>query len=60
MTGVQTCALPIYLWVFDQVIEGPARLERARKVLVEKRDANSDSDEAAFLISVILGLENGS
>ena len=38
------------LWVFDQVIEGPDRLERARKVLIEKRDARSDPDEVAFQI----------
>ena len=46
------------LWVFDQYIVGPDSLERARKVLIEKRD--SDPDEAAFLTSVILGLEKGS
>jgi hypothetical protein len=47
------------LWVFDQFIEGPDRLERARQVLIEKRDAESDPDEAAFLASIIRGLENG-
>jgi hypothetical protein len=47
------------LWMFDQFIEGPDRLERARKVLIEKRDARSDADEAAFLTSIILGLESG-
>ena len=47
------------LWVFDQFIEGPDRLERARKVLIEKRDACSDADEAAFLTSIIHGLEKG-
>jgi hypothetical protein len=47
------------LWVFDQFIEGPDRLERARQVLIEKRDAESDPDEAAFLASFIRGLENG-
>ena len=47
------------LWVFDQVIEGPDRLERAPKVLIEKRDACSDADEAAFLTSIIRGLEKG-
>ena len=48
------------LWVFDQVIEGPDRLEHARKVLIEKRDACSSPDEAAFLSSIIRGLERGS
>ena len=47
------------LWVFDQFIEGPDRLERARKVLIEKRDARSDADGAAFLTSIIRGLEKG-
>ena len=47
------------LYVFDQVIEGPDRLERARKVLIEKRDAHSDPDEVAFLTSIIRGLEKG-
>ena len=46
------------LYVFDQLIEGPDSLERARKVLIEKRDACSDPDEAAFLTSVIRELEN--
>ena len=57
------------LWVFDHYvpamlgmeafIEGPGRLERARKVLIEKRDACSDADQAAFLTSIIHGLEKG-
>jgi len=47
------------LWVFDQFIEGPDRLERARQLLIEKRDAESDPDEAAFLTCIIRGLENG-
>ena len=47
------------LWVSDQFIEGPDRLERARQVLIEKRDAQSNPDEAAFLTSIIRGLENG-
>jgi hypothetical protein len=46
-------------WVFDQFIAGPDRLERARKVLIEMRDACSDADEAAFLTSMIRGLEKG-
>jgi hypothetical protein len=45
------------LWVFDQFIEGPDRLERARKVLIEKHDACSDADESAFLTRIIRGLE---
>jgi hypothetical protein len=47
------------IYVFDQFIEGPDRLERAREVLIEKRDARSDPDEAAFLTSIIHGLEKG-
>jgi hypothetical protein len=47
------------IYVFDQYIVGPDSLERARKVLIEKRDACSDADEAAFLTSMILGLEKG-
>ena len=46
------------LCVFDELIAGPEGLERARKVLIEKRDA-SDPDEAAFLTSIIRGLEKG-
>jgi hypothetical protein len=34
-------------------------VQRARKVLIEKRDVCSDSDEAGFLTSIIRGLENG-
>jgi hypothetical protein len=47
------------VWVFDQYIVGPDSLERARKVLIEKHDACSDPDEAAFLTSIIRGLEKG-
>ena len=47
------------LYVYDQFIGGPNPLERARQVLIEKRDARSDPDEAAFLTSVIHGLEKG-
>jgi len=47
------------LWMFDQFIEGPDRLERARTVLIERRDACSDANEAAFLTSIIRGLEKG-
>jgi hypothetical protein len=45
------------LWVFDQFIGGPDRLDHARKVLVEKRDACRDPEEAALLTSIIRGLE---
>jgi hypothetical protein len=47
------------LWVFDQYIVGPDSLERSRKVLIEKRDACSDSDRAAFLTSIIRRLKTG-
>ena len=47
------------LWVFDQFIGGHDPLERARNVLIEKRDACSDADQAAFLTSIIGGLEKG-
>src|SRR5687767_2262044 len=47
------------VYVLDQFIEGPDHLERARKVLIEKRDACSDADEAALLTSIIRGLEKG-
>jgi hypothetical protein len=43
------------LWVFDQFIGGPD----ARKLLIEERDACSDPDRAAFLTSIIRGLEKG-
>jgi hypothetical protein len=36
--------------VFDEFIKGPDRSECLRKVLVEKRDACSDPNEAAFLM----------
>jgi hypothetical protein len=45
--------------VLDQIIEGPDRLERARRVMIEKRDVHSDPDEAALLTSVIRGLKKG-
>jgi len=57
--------LSIWQVYFDQFIparlpsEGPDRFERARKVLIEKRDACSGTDEAAFLTSIIRGLEKG-
>ena len=47
------------LWLFDQVVEGPDRLERACNLLIERRAACSDPDEAAFLTTVIRGLEKG-
>jgi hypothetical protein len=34
-------------------------LEGSLKVLIERRDACSDPDEAAFLNSIIRGLEKG-
>jgi hypothetical protein len=42
------------LYVFDQFIQGPDRLARVHHVLIEKRDACSDPDEAAFLTSTYL------
>ena len=48
------------LYLYDQYIGGGAEcLERARKVLIERRDACSDAEEAGFLTSVIRGLETG-
>ena len=47
------------LWVSDQFIGGPDCLERACMVLIEKRDACADPDEATFLTSIIRGLEKG-
>jgi hypothetical protein len=47
------------IWVFDQYIGGPDNLERARKVLIEKCEACSDLYSAAFLTSIIRGLEKG-
>jgi hypothetical protein len=47
------------LYVCDQFINGPDRLECSRKVLIEERDACSDPDETAFLSSVIRRLEKG-
>ena len=45
------------LYVSDQFIEGPNRLERALEVLIEERDACSDPDESAFLTRIIRRLE---
>ena len=47
------------VWVFDQILGGPDRLEHARKILSERRAACADRDEAAFLTSIIDGLESG-
>ena len=47
------------VYIFDQYIPGPYRLERARKLLIEQRDACSDPERAAFLTSIIRGLEKG-
>jgi len=46
------------LYLYDHYIVGPNRLECARKVLTEQRNACSDPAEAAFLTSVIRCLEN--
>jgi hypothetical protein len=46
------------LYLYDHYIVGPNRLECARKVLTEQRNACSDPAEAAFLTSVIHCLEN--
>ena len=48
------------VWVFDQILQGPDRLEHARKLLLEKATACSDPDEVAFLTTVIGGLERQS
>jgi hypothetical protein len=47
------------LYVCDQFIKGPDRLECTRRVLIEKRDACSDPDETALLSGVIRRLEKG-
>ena len=41
----------------DQILEGPDRLEHARKILFEGRAACSDPDETDLLTSIISGLE---
>jgi hypothetical protein len=48
------------VYVFDQILQAPDRLEHARKLLLEKRAACSDPDEVAFLTSIIGGLERQS
>ena len=45
------------VWVFDQILQGPDRLEHARKLVLERRAACSDPDEVAFLTSIIGRLE---
>ena len=47
------------LYLYDRYIIGPDARQRAREVLIEKRDACSDPDDEAFLTSVIQGLEEG-
>ena len=47
------------LYLYDHYIIGPDGRQRAREVLIEKRDACSDPDEVAFLTSVIRGLDEG-
>ena len=41
------------LYVYDRYIIGPNAKQRAREVLIEKRDACSDPDQMALLTSVI-------
>ena len=41
------------LYVYDRYIIGPNAKQRAREVLIERRDACSDPDRMAFLTSVI-------
>lgn len=45
------------LYLYDRYIIGPDARQRARAVLIEKRDACADPVEEAFLTSVIRGLE---
>ena len=45
------------LYVYDRYIIGHNAKQRAREVLIERRDACSDPDQMAFLTSVIRGLE---
>ena len=45
------------LYLYDHYIIGPDRRQRAREVLIEKRDACLDADEVAFLTAIIRGLE---
>jgi hypothetical protein len=47
------------LYLYDHYIIGPDSRQRAREVLIEKRDACSDPEEAALLTTVIRGLEEG-
>ena len=47
------------LYLYDHLIIGPDARERAREVLIEKRNACSDPDELVFLKSIIHGLEEG-
>lgn len=41
------------LYVLDYFITGPDRLERARALLTERRDASSDPDEVALLTAIL-------
>jgi hypothetical protein len=45
------------LYLYDHYITGPNRRQRARELLIEKRDACSDADEGAFLTTIIRRLE---
>ena len=48
------------VFVYDEYIHGPDRLERAREVLREKRAACLDPEETAFVTSILRGLEESS
>jgi hypothetical protein len=45
------------LYAFDHYLAGPDCLERARRLLIQRRDACSDPDETALLTSIIRALE---
>jgi hypothetical protein len=45
------------LYVFDHYLAGLDCLERARRLLIQRRDACSDPDETALLTSIICALE---
>lgn len=45
------------LYLYDQYIVGADARQRAREMLIEKRDACSDPEEMAFLTNLIRALE---
>jgi hypothetical protein len=45
------------VWVFDHFVQGPDRLENARRLLRERLAACPDPEEADFLTSMIGALE---